>query len=76
MTKIDHLLMQKSKGFSLVQKKKGIAVNVAGIMFTEEDSFSGWVNRQVKVLEMKMPDNFDRVETRVFITMPFYLKKK
>ena len=62
MTKIDHLLMQKSKDFFLIQKKKGSPVNVQGILFTEEDSVSGWVNRQVKDLRIIMLDDFVKVE--------------
>ena len=41
MNKIDHLIMQKSKDFYLIQKKKGMAINIAGLLFTEEDSISG-----------------------------------
>ena len=44
MSKIDHQIMQKRKDFYLVHKKKGVPVNVAGLLYTEEDSFSGWVN--------------------------------
>ena len=36
MTKIDHLLMRKSKDYFLIEKKKGNPVNVQGILFTEE----------------------------------------
>ena len=50
MTKIDHLLMQKSKDFFLIQKKKGSPVNVQGISFTEED------------LRIIMLDDFVKVE--------------
>ena len=62
MTKIDHLLMQKSKDFFLIQKKKGSPVNVQGILFTEEDSVSGWVNRQVKDLRIIMLYDFVKIE--------------
>ena len=63
MSKVDHLIMQKSKDFYLIQKKKGNAVNIAGLIFTEEDSISGWVNRQEKDLKIKMPDTFDKLES-------------
>ena len=38
-------------------------VNIAGLIFTEEESTSGWVNRQVKDLRIKMPENFDKLES-------------
>ena len=41
MSKVDHLIMQKSKDFYLIEKKKGNAVNIAGLIFTEEDSIMG-----------------------------------
>ena len=63
MNKIDHLIMQKSKDLYLIQKKKGSAINIAGLLFTEEDSISGWVNRQEKDLKIKMPDTFDKLES-------------
>ena len=63
ISKVYHLIMQKSKDFYLIQKKKGNAVNVAGLIFTEEDSISGWVNRQEKDLKIKMPDTFDKLES-------------
>ena len=63
MSKIDHLIMQKSKDFYLIQKKKGNAIKIAGLLFTEEDSTSGWINRQEKDLRIKIPDTFDNLES-------------
>ena len=35
ITKLDHLLMLKSKSFYQVEKKKGLSVNLAGLIFSE-----------------------------------------
>ena len=45
----------------MVQKTKGMPIS-AGLLFTEEDSRSGWVSRQAKDLKLKFPDNFDKLE--------------
>ena len=54
-TKLDHLLMLKSKSFYQVEKKKGLSINLAGLIFTEEESIAGWINRTENIIKMKMP---------------------
>ena len=43
ITKLDHLLMLKSKSFYQVEKKKGLSLNLAGLIFSEEESIAGWI---------------------------------
>ena len=62
ITKIDHMLMLKSKSFYQLEKRKGLNVNLAGLIFSEEESISGWINRTEDVIKMKMPGNFDELE--------------
>ena len=31
-------------------------------MITEEESIAGWINRNEKVIKIKMPSNFDELE--------------
>ena len=53
----------KKHGFLPAAEKKGMLVNVAGLLCTEEDSISGWVNISVKDLNLKMPTKFDKLES-------------
>ena len=62
ISKIDHILMLKSKSFYQLEKKKGRNINLAGLMFTEEETIAGWINRSEDVIKMKMPSNFDELE--------------
>ena len=62
MTKTDHMLMLKSKSFYQLEKRKGLSINLAGFMFSEEESISGWINRTEDIIKMKMPNNFDELE--------------
>ena len=38
--------MQKSKDFYLLQKKKGCAINIAGLRYTEDQSVDGLTDRK------------------------------
>ena len=62
ISKIDHLLMLKSKSFYQLEKKKGLSINLAGLMFSEEESIAGWINRNEKFVKMRMPTTFDELE--------------
>ena len=53
--KIDLMIMQKSKLFVQLEKKKGFNVNMAGLMFTEEESVNGWINRTTKDIRFRKP---------------------
>ena len=44
MNKIDLLIMEKSKVFYQLEKKKGQNVNMAGLIFSEVESVSGWMD--------------------------------
>ena len=35
---------------------------MAGLIFSEEESISGWINRTENIVKMKMPNNFDEIE--------------
>ena len=63
MNKIDLLIMQKSKLFFQLEKKKGLQVNMAGLIFSEEESVNGWINRSSKDIKMRKPKSFAELET-------------
>ena len=63
MSKLNQLLMQKSKNFYMFEKKKGCSINVAGLLFTEEEAISRWVNRSATYIKLKLPTNFNKLET-------------
>ena len=54
--------MLKSISFYQLEKKKGQNVNLAGLMYTEEESISGLINRNEQLIKIKMPINFDELE--------------
>ena len=62
ISKIDHMLMLKSKSFYQLEKKKGQNINLTGLMFMEEESIAGWINRNESVIKMKMLNSFDELE--------------
>ena len=62
MSKLDQLLMQKSKNFYQLEKKKGCNFNVASLIFTEDESITGWVNRCAKDIKLQLPTDFDELE--------------
>ena len=59
VNKID--LLQKSTLFFQLEKKKGLNVNMAGLMFTEEESVNRWINRSTKDIRFKKPKMFEEV---------------
>ena len=63
MNKIDLLIMQKSKLVFQLEKKKGLQVNMAGLIFSEEESVNGWINRSSKDIKMRKPKSFAELET-------------
>ena len=68
MNKIDLLIVQKNKLFFQLEKKKGQTVNMAGLMFSEDESVSGWINSSVKDIKFKLPKTFaelDRLTTNI-----------
>ena len=63
MSKIDLAIMQKSKLFYQIEKKKGQSVNMAGLLFTEEESVAGWINRSEKDIKFRKPKTYAELET-------------
>ena len=63
MNKIDLLIMQKSKLFFQLEKKKGLPVNTAGLLFSEEESVHGWNNRSLRDIKFRKPKSFEELET-------------
>ena len=55
--------MQKSKLVFQLEKKKGLQVNMAGLIFSEEESVNGWINRSSKDIKMRKPKSFAELET-------------
>ena len=52
--------MQKSKLFFHLEKKKGMHINMAGLIYTEEESVNGWINRCAKD---RKPKTYAELET-------------
>ena len=63
MNKIDLLIMQKSKLFFQLEKKKGMHINMAGLIHTEEESVNGWINRSAKDIKFRKPKTYAELET-------------
>ena len=63
MSKIDLTIMQKSKLFYQIEKKKGQSINMAGLLFTEVESVTGWINRSEKDIKFKKPKTYAELET-------------
>ena len=55
--------MQKSKLFFQLEKKKGLQVNMAGLLFSEEESVNGWINRSSRDIKFRKPKSFEELET-------------
>ena len=55
--------MQKSKLFFQIEKKKGLSVNMTGLLFSEEESVKGWINRTEKDIKFKKPNTYAELET-------------
>ena len=64
MNKIDLTIMQKSKLFYQIEKKKGHSVNMLGLLFTEEESVTGWINRSEKDIKFRKPKTYAELEYR------------
>ena len=62
MTKLDNLIFQKSKDFYTLEKRRGPSIKCLGLVFTEEDVKTNWVNRKLEDLKIKIPTNFDELE--------------
>ena len=74
MNKIDLLIMQKSKLFFQLDKKKEMQVNMARLIFSGEESVSGWINRSTKDIKFRQPKRLQNwkngimvIPTNVFI---------
>ena len=55
--------MQKSKMFFQLEKKKGLNINTAGLIFSEEESVNGWINRSEKDIKFRKPKTYAELET-------------
>ena len=64
MKKINLLIMQKSKLFLKLEKKKGMQINMAGLIFSEEESVNGWINRSTRDIKFRKPKMYAELETR------------
>ena len=63
MNKIDLTIMQKSKLFYQIEKKKGHSINMAGRLFTEEESVTEWINISEKDIKFRKPKTYAELET-------------
>ena len=55
--------MQKSKLFFQLEKKKGLQVNMAGLLFSEEESVNGWINRSSRDIKFRKSKSFEELES-------------
>ena len=55
--------MQKSKLFFQLEKKKGLQINIAGLIFSEEESVNGWMNRSTRDIKFRKPKTYAELET-------------
>ena len=62
MTKLDNLIFQKSKDFYTLEKRRGSSIKCFGLIFTEEDVKTSWVNRKLEDLKIVLPTNFEELE--------------
>ena len=62
MTKLDNLIFQKSKDFYTLEKRRGSSIKCFGLIFTEEDVKTSWVNRKLEALKTVLPTNFEELE--------------
>ena len=57
MSKLGNLIFQKSKGFYILEKRRCSNIKCLGLIYTEEESISGWIHRNKQVIKMKMSSN-------------------
>ena len=62
MSKLDNLIFQKSKDFFTLEKRRGLNIKCFGLMFTEEDVKTNWINRKVGDLKISLPTTFGELE--------------
>ena len=63
MNKIDLLIMQTRKLSFQLEKKKGLQINMAGLIFSEEESVNGWINRSTRDIKFRKPKTYAELET-------------
>ena len=62
MSKLDNLIFQKSKDFYTLEKSRGLDNKCFGLMFTEEDIKTNWINRKLGDLKTSLPTTFEELE--------------
>ena len=62
MSKLDNLIFQKSKDFYTLEKRRGADIKCFGLMFTEEDVKTNWINRKLGDLKFSLPTTFEELE--------------
>ena len=62
MAKLDNLIFQKSKDFYTLEKRRGSSIKCFGLIFTEEDVKTSWVDRKLEDLKIVLPTNFEELE--------------
>ena len=62
MSKLDNLVFQKSKDFYILEKRRDANIKCVGLLFTEEDVKTNWVNRKVGDLNIELPTTFEELE--------------
>ena len=55
--------MQKSKLFFQLKTKEGMQFYMAGLIFSEEESVNGWINRSTRDIKFRKPKTFAELET-------------
>ena len=62
MSKLDNLIFQKSKDFFIFEKRSGNSPKCFGLIFTEENAKSNWINRKFGDLNINLPQSFEALE--------------
>ena len=72
MSKLDNLIFQKSKDFYTLEKRRGSDIKCFGLIFTEEDVKTNWINRKLGDLKISLLPTFEELEqfkNRSFVGM-------
>ena len=62
MSKLDNLFFQKSKDFYFLEKREGCNIKCFGLLFTDEDVKTHWINRKFGDLKISLPTKFEELE--------------
>jgi len=62
MSTLDNIIFQKSKDFFVLEKRNGGSPKLFGLMYTEENAKTNWINRRLGDLPGNLPQSFEKLE--------------